>query len=173
MAQSRFASTGGSITQPRFSPDGRSLLFTVSEYSDFPIHQVHSDLHMMDITTGRHSRLSINSDRCQAWHGWSSNGRWIVFNGKAMDGRFSRIFFSHVDSAGVASKPFVLPQQDPEFYSSSMLVYNVPELITQPIRVPARKFREAMMAFDKMRSLDAVGSASAGEYRDEGGKPGQ
>jgi len=160
-------SAGGSITQPRFSPDGRFLLFTVSEYSDFPIHQVHSDLHMMDMITGKHFRLSINSDRCQAWHGWSSNGRWIVFNSKAMDGRFSRIFFSHVDSAGVASKPFVLPQRDPEIYFSSMLVYNVPELITRPIAVPARKFREAMMAFDKKRSLDAVASASAEEYRDE------
>jgi hypothetical protein len=37
---------GGSLTQPRISPDGMFMLVTRSRYSDFPIHQARSSLCM-------------------------------------------------------------------------------------------------------------------------------
>ena len=37
--------------------------------------------------------------------------------------------------SATAGKPFVLPQEDPHFYESCLLVFNTPELVTGPPRV--------------------------------------
>ena len=152
----------GSITQPRFSPDGRLLLFNVSEYSDFPIHQAKSDLYMMEVETGRHRRLSISSDRCDSWHSWSNNGRWIAFSSKRLDGRFSRPFFSYVDKAGKVYKPFVLPQKDPVFYNSLVRVYNMPELIKTEIPIKTRHLTKAIFDYKDAPSVSAITGATPG-----------
>jgi len=153
----------GSITQPRFSPDGRFLLFNVSEYSDFPIHQAKSDLYLMDTVSGRHRRLSISSDCCDSWHSWSSNGRWFAFNSKRIDGRFSRPFFSYVDQSGKVYKPFVLPQKDPAFYDSLVRVYNMPELITTQVPIKTRQLTKAIFDYKKHApSVSAITGATPG-----------
>ncbi|MBN1854418.1 MAG: PD40 domain-containing protein [Pirellulales bacterium] len=139
----------GSITQPRFSPDGRFLLFNVSPYSDFPIHQAKCDLYLMEMENGEYRKLSISSERADTWHSWSRNGRWIVFNSKRLDGRFSRPFFSYVDAGGVAHKPFVLPQQDPEYYDTLVWTYNIPELIKEPIQIEAAQLSKAIVSYQK------------------------
>ncbi|MBN1516395.1 PD40 domain-containing protein [Candidatus Sumerlaeota bacterium] len=140
---------GGSINQPRFSPDGRFLLFNVVEYSDFPVDKVNCDLHMLDIETGAHRRLSISSERNDSWHSWSSNSRWIAFSSRRIDGRFSRPFFSYVDAIGEAHKPFVLPQKDPEYYDTLLWVLQVPELIKSPIPVKEKQFTSAIVSYKK------------------------
>ncbi|MBN1516648.1 PD40 domain-containing protein [Candidatus Sumerlaeota bacterium] len=142
----------GSITQPRFSPDGRFLLFNVSEYSDFPIHQAQCDLYLMAMESGEYRKLAISSERNDSWHGWSSNGRWVVLNSKRIDGRFARPFFSYFDENGEAHKPFVLPQQDPTFYDGLVRVYNVPELIKAPIEIEDREFTQAIISNRKTGS---------------------
>ncbi|MBN1506017.1 MAG: PD40 domain-containing protein, partial [Sedimentisphaerales bacterium] len=105
--------TGQSILLPRLSPDGRFLLFCMCRYGCFPIYQPSSDLYLMDLATRQHRKLTINSDFSESWHSWSSNSRWIAFSSKRQGGLFTRTYFSYVDSAGTAYKPFVLPQQDP------------------------------------------------------------
>lgn len=140
----------GSITQPRFSPDGKFLLFNVSEYSAFPIHQAKSDLYLMNTENNRYHRLSVSSDRNDAWHSWSSNGRWLVFSSKRIDARFARPFFSYVDNAGNASKPFVLPQKDPLFYDSCLETFSVPELVTGPVQATAEKLARAIRGSRKI-----------------------
>jgi hypothetical protein len=124
---------GLSITEPRVSPDGRFVLFTAAEYSQFPIYLRSADLYLLDVKTNKWKKLEINSDRADSFHSWSSNGRWCVFSTKRMDGLMTTPFFSHIDSLGNTSKPFVLPQEDPLFYETNLEVFNVPELTKEPV----------------------------------------
>jgi hypothetical protein len=132
-----------SVTHPRISPDGRWLLFCMCQRGNFSIWRPDSDLYMMDLGTGKYKRLDINSDRSESWHCWSSNGRWIVFGSKRDDGLFAKPYFSYVDQAGEAHKPFLLPQADPTFYDSFIKTYNVPQFITGPVRVTQRQLAKA------------------------------
>ncbi len=147
------AETGLSIAQPRISPDGRFVLFCMSRYGTFPIHRPSSDLYLLDLRTGQHRRLDINSDLSESYHSWSSNSRWIVFSSKRRDGLRARPYFSYVDEEGKAYKPFLLPQKDPAFYDTFMKNYNVPELVSEPVRAKSRDLTRA--AFDNSRRLDA------------------
>jgi hypothetical protein len=131
--------TGLSITQPRISPDGKFLLFCMSEYSGFPAFQSSSNLYMMDLGTGNYRLLDCNSDQSESWHCWSSNGRWIVFSSKMGDGLFIRPYFSYIDQSGNAHRPFVLPQKDPAFYDSFFKLFQIPELTKSPIPVTRGK----------------------------------
>ena len=135
--------TGLSILLPRPSPDGRFLLFCMCRYGCFPVFQPSSDLYLLDLRTGKHRRLEINSDRSESWHSWSSNGRGLVFSSKRAAGVFTRPYVSYVDAAGKVSRPFVLPQQDPEFYDSCLNAYSVPELVCEPVRVGMRQLVRA------------------------------
>lgn len=136
--------TGLSITEPRVSPDGRWLLFCMSEYGEFPVFQPSSDLYLMDLSTRRYTRLEINSPRSESWHSWSSNSRWIVFASKRRDGIFARLYFSYLDDQGRAHKPVLLPQQDPTFYDRFLKTYNAPELTPTPVPATERALVEAI-----------------------------
>jgi hypothetical protein len=46
------AETGLSITEPRVSPNGHYLLFTMSEYGNFPIYLKSSDIYMLILKQG-------------------------------------------------------------------------------------------------------------------------
>ena len=150
----------GSISQPRFSPDGRFLLFNVSEYSVFPIHQAKSDLYILKLETGKYHKLPISSERCDTWHSFSSNGRWLVFSSKRMDGRFAKPFFAYFDENGNVDKPFVMPQLDPAFYDSLLDVYNIPELLTKPITLKTSKFTKAIRQYKKLPGIDVITGAT-------------
>ena len=133
------ARTGLSISQPRISPDGRFLLFCMHAYGGYPHTQKSSDLYMLDIAKNDYWKLGVNSDYCESWHGWSENGRWILFSSKRNSGIFTRLYFSYVDSGGRAHKPFIMPQQDPGFYGSFIKCYNYPEFATGPIPFTEKK----------------------------------
>lgn len=152
--------TGKSILQPRFSPDGRFLLFCMCEYGCFPVFQESSDLYMMDMTTGKHERLAVNSRYSESWHSWSSNSRWIAFSSKRRGGLFTRPYLSYVDSEGKARKPFVLPQADATFYDSHLETYSVPELITAPIPFKHRMFTAAVRSPATIAVNDALTRAT-------------
>ena len=139
------ADTGLSITEPRPSPDGRWLLVCMSEYGNFPIYQPSSDLYLIDLATGRYERLACNSDRCDSYHSWSSNSRWIVFSSKRMDGIFARPFFSYIDQGGKAHPPFPLPQKDPAYYDACIRTYNVPELVREPVPIGEREWARVIV----------------------------
>lgn len=130
--------SGRSALEPRPSPDGRWLLFCMSDYGNFPIYQPSCDLYLMDLATGTYRPLECNSARCDSYHSWSSNSRWIVFSSKRRDGIFARPFFSHIDADGKSHKPFVLPQRDPRLYESLVKTYNAPELTAGPVPVSRR-----------------------------------
>jgi hypothetical protein len=128
--------TGKSIGMPRCSPDGRWLSFCMFDYGYFPSWKQESDVYMIDLHAAEQSGrfayrpLEINSDKSEAWHSWSSNGRWILFSSKRLHDVFTRLFISYVDATGKAHKPFVLPQKNPRFYESYLRTFNTPELVT-------------------------------------------
>ncbi|HRZ93005.1 MAG TPA: hypothetical protein P5022_08865 [Candidatus Paceibacterota bacterium] len=138
------AAAGGSLGQPRISPDGRWVLFVRFGHGHFPIYHADSDLCLLDLQTRQWRRLDINSDQADSWHAWSSNGRWIVFSSKRRDGLFARPHFSYVDAQGRAHRPFVLPQEDPAYYDSCLQTFNVPELVRGPVPVSPRTLAEAI-----------------------------
>ena len=150
--------TGLSITLPRFSPDGRFLVFCMSDYSTFPTFQPGSDLYLMDVRSGRYGRMECNSDQAESWHCWSSNSRWLVFSSKRGTGILNRPYFSYVDGAGKAHKPFVLPQKDPAFYDSFLKLYQLPELITGPVPVSEQQFARAVSSLKAVKSESSAAS---------------
>lgn len=133
--------TGKSMLLPRISPDGRWLLFCMTDYGCFPVYQRSSDLYIIDLQktreTGQYEprRLSINSNQSESWHSFSTNSRWIAFSSKRNSGVFTRPYLCYLDEKGKAYKPFLLPQKDPDHYSTYLRTYSVPELINGPVRV--------------------------------------
>jgi len=166
--------TGRSITEPRVSPDGRYVMVTMAEYGSFPIYRPDSDLVLLDLATRQWRRLPepVNSPRCESWHSWSSNGRWFVFSSKRRDGLFAKPHFSYFDTSGQAHKPFVLPQEDPDFYESFLRTYNVPELVRGRIKPGPREFARALLAGPGDGKAQAVSGATAAMQRSGDGAPG-
>jgi len=154
--------TGLSINEPRISPDGRLLLFCMSDRGSFPVFRESSDLYLMDLRTMRHWPLEINSPRSDSWHCWASNGRWIAYASKRRDGLFGRVYFSYVDPNGQAHKPVLLPQEDPTFYDSFLDNFNVPELIARPVGVEPEEFLRALES-SPPRETAFVAAPSAAE----------
>ncbi|MDO9340326.1 MAG: hypothetical protein Q7T72_07355 [Bacteroidales bacterium] len=135
---------GHSVSFPRISPDGRYLLFCMSDFGNFTIWHAESDLILKNLESGEISKPEINSPQSESYHTWSSDGRWIVFSSRRIDGLFTRLYFSYFDTTGKAHKPFLLPQKDPEFYTTFLKSYNVPELITTEVELNPRKLMKAV-----------------------------
>ena len=118
-----------SVCHPRISPDGRFLLYTVADYGTFPIWHPEADLQMMNLETGAIDSLqTVNSQKSDTYHAWSSNSRWFVFASKRDDGLYGKPYFCYVDKEGRAHKPFCLPQQHPTYYDNNLKSFNAPEL---------------------------------------------
>jgi Tol biopolymer transport system component len=147
---------GLSIAEPKVSPDGRFLVFTASQYGSFPIFHSSADLYLLNLTNGRREKLALNSDRAEGYHSWSSNSRWLAFSSKRDDTQFTRLYISHIDLLGNASKAFILPQKDPLFYDSYLEIYNVPELIKEPVRVSPQTLATAAYSDATPAKLDSL-----------------
>ena len=139
-----------SLSHPKVSPDGRFLLFCMSEYGYFTIYRKESDLILLDLRTGGIRRPPVNSDFCESYHSWSSNSRWFVFSSKREDGICARPYFAYVDSSGQAAKPFLLPQEDAAFYDDYWITYNVPELVSGRVQARERELIRAAIQIDEI-----------------------
>ena len=138
-------SLGMSATLPRISPDGRFLVFTLGNYGCFHIWHHEADLWMMNLTTGKCERMQgINSDDTESYHSWSGNGRWMVVSSRREDGNYTRPFIAHIDEQGHSTKPFALPQADPEYHRMFMKSYNVPEFMRGPVRFSPQEFAQIL-----------------------------
>ncbi len=120
---------GKSVTWPRPSYDGKYLLFTLSDYGYFSIWHKESDQWLLDLTTGEaRPATEINSDDADSFHNWSDNSRWVVFTSRRHDGLYSHLYLTQIDDKGNFSKPFLLPQKDPEdYYTESVFSFNTPD----------------------------------------------
>lgn len=128
---------GKSVSFPRVSPDGKHLMFTLSDYGNFSIWHPESELCLLTFSTGEIRLMNeVNSNDVESFHTWSSSGRWFVFSSKRLDGLWARPFFASFNSeTGKAGKPFLLPQKNPRFYDTFTKTYNLPELIKEPVHI--------------------------------------
>lgn len=132
-----------SVSFPRVSPDGQYIMYTLSDYGTFSIWHKEADLYMIRLDSGEHYPLSnANSEDVESYHSWSSNSRWVVYSSRRIDGLYTRPFFTYIDQAGNAHKPFLLPQEDTDYYDWSMKSYNIPEFIKGPVKNHQKKIRE-------------------------------
>lgn len=71
---------------------------------------------------------AANSKHTESYHEFSpvGNGHWLMFSSKRDDGLYARPYFCRLDDHGEASKPFMLPQKDPDFYLTFLKSFNVP-----------------------------------------------
>ncbi|MBN2275756.1 MAG: PD40 domain-containing protein [Bacteroidales bacterium] len=158
--------TGKSISFPELSPDGRYLIFCMSDYGYFTIYSPTSDLYIMRLDSMQYEKLPVNSEYVESFHSWSSNSKWFLFVSKRLDGLYSRVFFSYIDSTGKASKPFLLPQKDPGYYDAHVLNFNRPVFIKDKVSIPADKLTKAAYAgtknvtFDPDVDVDALSGAT-------------
>lgn len=136
---------GLSAVYPRISPNGRFMVFTAFDYGQFPIWHPEADLWMLDLSSDAapFKMETLNSNDTESYHSWSSNGSWMVFSSRRIDGLYSRPYFSHIDENGKASKPFLLPQSDPEHNDSRMQSYNTPEFIKGAVQISPRRLGRA------------------------------
>jgi Tol biopolymer transport system component len=134
---------GKSVSFPRISPDGKMLVFTLHDYGCFPIWHKEADLYSVKMEDFSVDKLDVNSDFTESYHSWSANGKWLVFSSKRGDGLSARPYISFVDEMGVAQKPFVLPQEDPKFYSRFLKTFNIPEFAETDFSFSPGEIRKA------------------------------
>ncbi len=127
------ASIGKSVSLPRPSYDGRYLMYNLTEYGTSPIHHADADLWIMDLTTGETRELSeVNSEYSDAYHNWSPDGGWFLFNSKRIDGMYGNLYFSCIGTDGKATKPFLLPQRNPrQYYDEALHSFNAPDFVAE------------------------------------------
>lgn len=125
---------GKSVCHPKASPDGKWIMFTIADYGTFPIWHRECDLVLMELESGQCKEMAtVNSDRSDTYHSWSSNSRWFVFASKRGDGQYGKPYICHIDEDGLCSKPFLMPQEDPHHYVNFLKSYNIPDLGPSPV----------------------------------------
>lgn len=143
------ASEGKSVSFPRPTPDGKYLVYTLSNYGNFSIWHREADLYMLDLQSGKSRRLDeINSPDVESYHSFSSNGRWMVFSSRRLDGLYTRPYIVFVGEDGRMGKPFLLPQEDPEQNEMSLYSYNIPEFVTAPVSLDIHAVEQKAMKRD-------------------------
>jgi len=107
---------------PRFSPDGRWIVFCQAE--TFMLLQPDSMLYIMPTQGGRPRKMRCNlTGKMNSWHSWSPNGRWLVFASKA-NGPYTQLWLTHVDADGNDAPPVLL-----ERFTAADRAANIPEFV--------------------------------------------
>jgi len=118
-----------SFSHLKTSPDGRWLMATAAKYGTFPVWHKESDLWLIDLETQRIDPLAgVNAYGADTYHSWSSNSRWVVFASKRDDLVYGRPYIAYIGPDGTTGKPFLLPQEDPDKYTTTLKSFNLPEL---------------------------------------------
>lgn len=137
--------TNKSIAFPRMSPDGKYIMVTQFDYGNFPIWHKEADLYLLNLSSGDYSALNeLNSDDVDSYHSWSSNGRWIVFSSRRVDGLYTMPHISHFGKDERFSKPFLLPQSDPSYYDNNFYSFNIPEFVNGEVNINIDELEKAI-----------------------------
>lgn len=134
------AITGKSASFPRISPNGKWLMYTEAAYGNFSIWHKDADLCMTDLADGKELDVSLlNSPETESYHSWSSNSHWVVFSSRRTDGLYTRPYIAYMADNGEVSRPFVVPQEEADYYDLLMQSYNIPEFITGKVKIEKSK----------------------------------
>ncbi len=106
---------------PRYSPDGRWIVFTQSPTGI--MLQPDSKLYIVPADGGEAREMNCNRGRFNSWHSWSPNGRWLLFSSKAHS-MYTEIFLTHIDENGIDSPPVRLSRFSEKSYAA-----NLPEFV--------------------------------------------
>ena len=130
-----------SVTLPRVSPDGNYLMLAHGDYGVFQIWHRNSDLWMMNLNDTTVRALDeLNSDCAESYHSWSHDGQWVVFGTRRQDNAFTRLYLSHINSDGTFTKPFAIPQKNPENNTLRLFSYSIPEFTIEPVWISPHRF---------------------------------
>jgi len=110
---------GKSNYWPRYSPDGKWIVFTQSDNA--MMNQPESELYIISSKGGKARRMSCSRKYHNSWHSWSPNSKWLVFSSK-VNTPFTQIFIAHVDDKGNDSPPVLLSR-----FNSKRLASVMPE----------------------------------------------
>lgn len=128
-----------SFSHPKASPDGHWLMVTAAQYGTFPVWHKESDMWLIDLKSRKIDPLpQVNAYGADTYHSWSSNSRWVVFASKRDDLVYGRPYIAYIGPDGTVGKPFMLPQKDPDKYTTTLKSFNLPELYSVPERYNAR-----------------------------------
>lgn len=117
----------GSLSLPAIDPDGRYMVVTRLPMGSFPSQNGGElaliDLSRRDSATGLCTLTDIpalSSPDGEKSHQFSSNGRWMVFGSKRLNGSTAAIYICHFDRDGQFHAPFILPQATGDFYTTQL-----------------------------------------------------
>lgn len=146
--------TGKSCTLVRPSYDGRWLMYTMSDHSNFPVFQDDADLWLMDLKTGETREMKVvNSPRTESYHNWSSDSHWFVFSSKRENGEYAQLYLASVDEKGHVTKPFLLPQRNPKKYYNEMFdSYNVPDFTKTPVQLDVHEVHRQVFEGNRIQT---------------------
>ena len=141
-----------SCTFAKPSYDGKYIMFTMADYGCFPIWHHEADLWLLDLQTGNARPLDeINSLDTESSHNWSTGSHWFTFVSRRENGLYSQLFFACIDDHGKASKPFLLPQENPlEYYSSTTYSFNVPDFTTKKVDIDYHAVGKGLMKEERV-----------------------
>lgn len=101
-----------------------------------PIWHPDAEIRMMDLENRTAMDMSaLNSPDTDSYHSWSSNSDWVVFSSRRDNGLYTLPYICYIGKDGKPSKPFLLPQEDPDKYDYQLYSYNIPELTKGAVEV--------------------------------------
>lgn len=123
-------------------------MFTLIDYGYFSVWHPEADLWLLDLQSGETRALEeVNSESSESFHNWSRNSRWFLFTSRRNDGLYTQIYLSSFDENGKATKPFLMPQQNPlRYYQRLLYSFNTPDFISKPIGINSKKILEDLQS---------------------------
>lgn len=156
-----------SISWPQVSPDGKYLVFCITDYGYFTINDPESDLYMMELNGLTYKKLPVNSEYTESFPSWSGNSRWLMFTSKRLDGRFTIPCFSYIDDSGIAYKPFAIPMKNPREFLTRLTNINRPVFVSGKIETTQNELlgvvysKTSGVMFDSLNvDIDAIAGAT-------------
>ena len=152
------SANGMSNSFPRFSPDGRWLVWV--QCRNGLLMRPDSQLYIMPASGGTPRLMTCNTGRMNSYHSWSPNGRWLVFSSKC-NTPYTQMFLTHVDEAGNDSPAVLIPNA-----TAANRAVNLPEFVNLAagdlvsITTPAVDYRRHL---EKARELKEKGRLAEAE----------
>ena len=111
-----------SLSQPTIDPNSRYMVVTKLQLGSFP-SQNGGELALIDLSARDENGLcavqdipALASKDGEKSHVFGSNGHWMVFGSKRINGSSSAPHIAYFDRDGRFHAPFVLPQERGDFY---------------------------------------------------------